>query len=220
NSYLSNGLARNDLSVVEKALAGELDTERFTEYAEWVNLLFDYSNQTVLTTGNYDDQVGAFANQKAAFVHQGNWIDPNIADLDVPAFNRAYAPQGSSKSVTDGIFYGCPSWYVVNKDSKFTQEAKDFLTYLGTNEAGHDFVINDLGAAPAFNNVKNKPESSPLSMSIMEWAEAGKTYAWNQYYLPESFREALGPIYGLLAQDAITVEQFVEMMAEQFATLK
>ncbi|HAX73019.1 MAG TPA: ABC transporter substrate-binding protein, partial [Firmicutes bacterium] len=192
---------------------------RFTEYAEWVALLFKYADQTILTTGNYDDQVGSFANQKTAFIHQGNWIEPNLTELGAD-FDRAYAPQGSSKSVTDGIFVSAPSWYVVNKDSEYIQECKDFLTYLGLDSAGHDFVINDLGAAPAFNNVENKPENSPLTMSIMEWAEQGKAYAWNQYYLPESFREALGPIYSLLAQGQIDVEQFIEMMEEQFATLK
>lgn len=218
NSYLSNGLEYGDLSVTEKAVAGDLDVERFTEYANWVNLLFDYADQTVLTTGNYDDQIGSFANQKSVFVHQGNWIEPNLEQLGA-TFNRGYAAQGSSISVTDGIFVGAPSWYVVNKNSDNIQACKDFLTYLGTTEEGHSFVIDELGAVPAFNSVENKPDA-PLSVSIMEWSEQDKIYSWNQYYLPNEFREKLGPIYGLLAQDQITVDEFVQMMVDEFATLK
>lgn len=218
NSYLSNGLEYGDLSITEKAVVGELDVTRFTEYANWVNLLFDYADQTILTTGNYDDQIGSFANQKSVFVHQGNWIEPNLEQLGA-TFNRGYAPQGSSVSVTDGIFVGAPSWYVVNKNSDNVQACKDFLTYLGTTEEGHSFVIDELGAVPAFNSVSNKPDA-PLSASIMEWSEQGKIYSWNQYYLPNEFREKLGPIYGLLAQDQITVDEFVQMMTDEFATLK
>ncbi len=219
NAYLSNGIDRNDTSVVDQILSGEADVQRLTEYANWVNLLFDYADQAILTTGNYDDQVGAFANQKAVFVHQGNWIEPNLAALNA-TFNRGYAPQGSTSQVTDGIFVAAPSWYAVNKDSEVIDQAKDFLTYIATTDAGHNFIVNDLGAAPAFNNVESKPENAPLTLSVMEWNSAGKTYGFNQYFLPESFREALGPIYGLLAQDQITVEEFVNMVTEQVETLK
>ena len=219
NAYLSNGLSRDDLSVVDKALAGEIDSARLTDYANWVKLLFDYSDPTVLTTGNYDDQVGSFANQKSVFVHQGNWVEPNLAAAGA-TFNRGLAPQGSTNGQTDGIFVAAPSWYALNKDSENLDAAKDFLTYLGTTQAGHEFVVNDLGAAPAFNGVEIKPENAPLTLSVIEFNESGNTYNFNQYYVPESTREALGPIYGLLAQNEITVEEFVNMVSEQIAALK
>lgn len=72
NSLLSNGLEYNDLSVANNILAGNIDDTRLNEYADWVDLLFKYADKTVLTTGNYDSQVGAFLNQKAVFLHQGN----------------------------------------------------------------------------------------------------------------------------------------------------
>ncbi len=219
NAYLSNGLDRDDLSVAEKALAGEVDEQRLTDYANWVKLLFDYADQTILKTGNYDDQVGAFANQKSVFVHQGNWIEPNLAAASA-TFDRGFAPQGSTSGETDGIFVAAPSWYALNKDSENIDAAKDFLTYLGTTNEGHEFVVNSLGAAPAFNGVEIKPENAPLTLSVIEFNEAGKTYNFNQYSVPESTREALGPIYGLLAQNEITVEEFVTMVTDKIAELK
>ena len=219
NALLSNGLGREDVSIVDNMLAGGVDADRLTDYANWVNLLFDYADQAVLTTGTYDDQVGAFANQKTVFLHQGNWVEPNLASLGAE-FDRGIVPQGSTDGETDGIFVAAPSWYAVNKDSEVLDEAKAFLNYVATSEAGHEFIVDGLGAAPAFNNVEKAPANAPLTSSVIEWNSTGKTYAFNQYQIPESVRAELGPIYGLLAQDQISVEEFVTMFTEQIEKLK
>ncbi len=218
NSYLSNGLARNDRSVVDRAAKGKLDTARFREYAQWVKLLFDYSNQRILTTGDYDAQVGAFANQKAVFLHQGNWVEPNLAKAKAK-FPRGFAPHGSMKKDTNGIFVSAPTWYVVNKNGN-TNAAKAFLKYMAETPEGHDYMVNQILAIPAFKSVKLQPKA-PLSVSILNWSKQGKTYAWNQYYLPGGFRdEQIAPIYQQLAQKAITLDQFIDLMTKEFATLK
>jgi len=82
NSLLSNGLPYGDLSVTNDLLAGKVDAQRLQEYADWVELLFKYSDKAILLTGNYDAQVGAFATGKAVFLHQGNWVDPNLKDAN------------------------------------------------------------------------------------------------------------------------------------------
>jgi raffinose/stachyose/melibiose transport system substrate-binding protein len=218
NSYLSAGLAYGDLSVTDQAAAGMLDEDRFMEYAMWVDLLFDFADPSVLMTGGYAEQVGAFAEGKAAFVHQGNWIEPFLADAGA-TFERGYAPHGTLSSDTDGIFVSAPSWYVVNSDSEYQSAAKEFLTYLATSETGHNYMVNEIGAIPAFKSVTLQP-SAPLSASILEWSSEGKIYSWNQYYLPSSFRESLGPIYGQLAADEIDLSKFIELMTAEFDTLK
>lgn len=198
NSLLSAGLPYGDLSVTDDILAGDIDTARLSQYVNWVELLFKYADPTVLTTGNYDAQVGAFANEKAVFIHQGNWIEPNLKAANA-TFERGYAPHGTLNAATDGIFVAAPSWYVINKDSKNIQAAKDFLTYLATSEEGHNYMVNEIGAIPAFKSVELEP-TAPLSVSVMEWAKAGKIYSWNQYYLEGDFRtNTLGPIYASYA---------------------
>lgn len=217
NSYLSNGLARDDLSVVNLATEGKLDTKRYREYAMWVKLLFDYSDQQVLLAGDYDRQVGAFANQKAVFIHQGNWIEPNLASAGA-SFVRAYAPHGSSMSNTDGVFVNPPSWYVINKEGN-TEAAKAFLNYMATNAKGHDFMVNKALMIPAFKNVTLKPDA-PLSASLVEWSAQGKTYAWNQYHLPGEFRDQImGPLYEQLAKKEITLDEFITLSEEAYAKI-
>lgn len=208
NSLLSNGAPYGDLSVANKFLAGDIDETRLTEYANWVNLLFTYADKTVLTTGNYDSQVGAFLNQKAVFLHQGNWVDGNLTEA---TFDMAFAPHGSTTAVTDGIFVSAPAWYVVNKDSKNYQAALDFLNNMVYTELGQKYMVEDAGMIPAFGNIKLQPKGK-LSQSVQSWTAEGKVYSWNQYLFAGEFRDnVLGPIYDQLAQGAVSVDEFVEL---------
>jgi len=211
NSLLSNGMTYGDKSAAEALLAGTIDATRVSEYAQWVDLLFKYADKTILTTGNYDSQVGAFLNQKAVFLHQGNWVDGNLKDA---TFSMAFAPHGSSKAVTDGIFVSAPAWYVVNKDSANIEAAKDFLSALVFTEAGNKYMVEEAGMIPAFANVTLQP-AGQLSKSVQAWTASGKVYSWNQYLFSGEFRDStLGPIYDQLAQGAVTVDEFTTLLTD------
>jgi raffinose/stachyose/melibiose transport system substrate-binding protein len=219
NSLLSNGLPYGDLSVTNDLLAGKVDAKRLAEYADWVELLFKYADKTVLTTGNYDAQVGAFASGQAAFLHQGNWVDPNMAQAKV-TFPMAFAPHGSMARATDGIFVAAPSYYVINKDSKNLAAAKKFLNDLVYTNAGNKFMVVDAGMIPAFKNVTLKP-SGQLSKSVQAYAAAGKIYSWNQYYFTTEFRDkTINPIYNQFATGAINKKRFIDLMSKAFQDLK
>lgn len=202
NSLLSAGLPYGDLSVTNQILAGNVDTNRMSQYANWVELLFKFANPTVLLSGGYDEQVGAFAQQKAVFLHQGNWVEPNLKTANAN-FKRGFAPHGTLNATTDAIFVSAPTWYVINKDSENIEAAKDFLNYLASSEEGHNYMVNEIGAIPAFKSVKLVP-TAPLSVSILDWVAQGKVYSWNQYYVEGSFRETtLGPIYTTFADSVV-----------------
>jgi len=218
NSLLSNGLPYGDLSVVNALLAGKVDAKRLSEYADWVELIFKYADKAVLTTGNYDAQVGAFASGQAAFLHQGNWTDPNMAQAKA-TFLMAFAPHGSMARATDGIFAAAPSFYCVNKNSKNVPAAKKFLNDLVFTDAGNRYMVMDAGSIPAFSNIKLNP-TGQLSKSVQAWAAAGKIYSWNQYYFSEDFRnKTLAPIYNQFATGAVTKAQFIDLMTKAFQGL-
>ncbi len=219
NSLLSNGLPYGDMSVTNDLLAGKVDAKRLSEYADWVELLFKYADKAVLTTGNYDAQVGAFASQKAAFLHQGNWVDPNMAQAKA-TFAMAFAPHGSMEAVTDGIFVAAPSFYVINKNSKNVTAAKKFLNDLVYTDAGNSYMVKDAGMIPAFKNIKLNP-AGQLSQSVQAWAAAGKIYSWNQYNFTQEFREkTLAAIYNQFATGAINKAKFIDLMTKAFESLK
>lgn len=215
NVYLTVGNQRNDTTYIDQVLAGKVDEERFHQYCQYVALIFQYSDPDMLLNGNQDSQLSAFANGKAAFYHQGNWMDPSLVALK-PSFEIAYAPHAFLHTETDGILVNPPSWYVINANGN-TKEALDYLNALATSEEGADYMVNKAAMVPAFTNVTLSP-STPLSKSVMEWNAAGKTYDWQQYKLPDGFgMGTLGQYYELLASGAIDVDAFETMMKTAIA---
>ncbi len=215
NALLANGLPYGDLSVVNDLLAGKVDEKRLQEYADWVELMFKYADKSILLTGNYDAQVGAFATQKTVFLHQGNWVDPNLKAANA-TFKMAFAPYGSLKKTTDGIFVSAPSFYAINKESKNVVLAKKFLNDLVTTTEGHNYMVKDAGMIPAFSGISLSP-AGQLSKSVQQWSAAGKVYSWDQYYFSGDFRDKVTtPIYNQFAAGSITKAQFVELMTKAF----
>ena len=218
NVYLTVGLDRNDTSIIDQVMQGQVDEERFHQYCEYVALIFQYSDPEMLLNGTQDMQLAAFANGKTAFYHQGNWMDPNIVALGMD-FPMAYAPHAFLHEDTDGILVNAPSWYVVNQNAGNVDEAIEFLNYMVTSELGQNYMVNEAKMVPAFTNVTLAP-ATPLSKSVMEWNAAGKTYSWQQYKLPDGFgMGTLGAIYELLASGAIDEPTFEQMMKDAIATI-
>jgi raffinose/stachyose/melibiose transport system substrate-binding protein len=216
NGYLSAGLDYSDNSVITRLNNGVVDTDRLAQLADWVELLFRFSGQQILTSGTYDDQVGTFANGKAAFVHQGNWTDSSYANS---TFEMGYLPHATMTTGNDSIFIGAPSYYVINIDSEVSDIAKAFLNDLASSQAGHDYMVNKANMVPAFNSVTLQP-STPLSAAVMEWNQAGKAYAWWQNDMPSDFgMGTLGPIYELFAKGEITKEQFINQINSSISSL-
>ena len=209
NGYLSSGLSYTDSTVIDQVNAGQLDDARFGQYTDWVELLFEFANQTVLNTGGYDEQVGLFASGKAAFLHQGNWTDSSYANS---TFEMGYLPHGVLTTGNDSIFIGAPSYYVINKDGANIENAKAFLEDLAATSEGHDYMVNQANMVPAFDSVTLVP-STPLSAAVLAWNQAGKAYAWWQNDLPAGFgMDTLGPIYSALADGQITRAQFISQV--------
>ena len=216
NVYLTVGNERNDTTYIDMVLKGEVDAERFHQYCQYVALIFKYSDPDMLLNGTQDSQLAAFANGKAAFYHQGNWMDPSLVELN-PDFEIAYAPHAFLHEETDGILVNPPSWYVVNSNGN-VDEAIAYLNFLATSEEGADYMVNKAAMVPAFTNVTLAP-ATPLSKSVMYWNAAGKTYDWQQYKLWDGFgMGTLGPIYELLASGDIDVDTFEAMMIDAIAT--
>ena len=215
NGYLSSTLDYSDSTVIDKLNAGEADASRLAQLADWVELLFTWSDETILLSGGYDEQVGKFAAGEAAFLHQGNWTDSSFADS---TFEFGYAPHATMATGNTSLFIGAPSFYVINADTDSEADAKAFLNDLASSTAGHDYMVNQANMVPAFNSVTLTP-STPLSALIMEWNQQGLAYAWWQNDMPSGFgMEVVGPIYELFAKGVagtaggITKAEFIQQV--------
>ena len=197
-AYLSSGLPNGDRSVTEQVLKGEMDKTRLDNYANWVELLFNHTEKKLLTVGTQEDMDSAFASGKAAFLHQGNWKDPNLKQLNAK-------------------FIGAPSYYVVNKDTKALEYINKFFNDLADTKEGQDYIVNKANMISPFSNTTEKP-SAPLSRFLAEWVSAKKpVYSFdNPYFMPDNFlMNKLGPIYGQYAQGQIDKAKFQELIINQ-----
>ncbi|MCL2221786.1 MAG: ABC transporter substrate-binding protein [Oscillospiraceae bacterium] len=218
NAYLSLGLDYEDTSIIDMLLAGEVDTDRLTAFAEYYHMLFQFADQAILTTGGYDASIAQFALENSAFLHQGNWVDPVFADLGVH-FEMGYIPHAFFAHDTPGIFVGAPSWYMVNARADNIEAALDFLNFMASSPEGHHYMAIASGQVPAFRSVALQPEG-PLSVAVMEWSGRGQIYAWHQNEMPDGFgMGTLGPIFALLADGTIGVTEFVDMFTAAVSEL-
>lgn len=216
--YWGGGLAANDTSVIDKALKGQLDDARFLQYAKYLQLLYRYSDKNILLNGSYDNQVGSFAQGKTAFLHQGNWVDPNLKQLGV-TFKVGYAPHAFLNTPEKGLFLFAPSWYIVNGKSPNAAAAKAFLNSIATTPEGQDYIVNQAGMIPAFKSVKLQPKGQ-LSQALMAANAKGGNYGVFFGMLPDGAgQNVFGPIFDLFAQNPDNIDQFVADMKKAVATL-
>lgn len=216
--YWGGGLKATDTSIIDKALKGQLDDARFLQYAKYVQLLYKYSDKNILLNGGYDQQVGSFAQGKTAFLHQGNWVDPNLAQLGVK-FHVGYAPHAFLDTPEKGLFLFAPSWYIVNGKSPNAAAAKAFLASIAGTPAGQDYMVNQAGMIPAFKSVKLQPKG-PLSRALMAANLKGGNYGVFFGMLPDGFGQNVsGPIYDLFAQNPDNIDQFISDMKKAVANI-
>ncbi len=211
-TYLATGLDPADTSILDGIHNGVTpDRARLDQYAKFVKLLFDYSDEYVLISGSYDDQLALWIDQKAVFIHQGNWIDPNLINDNI-TFQVGIAPSAFLEEETDGILAGAPSWWGVYKDSDHLEETKEFLNALALTEAGENALVVEAGMISPFKSTTLLPVA-PLAKNVQEWVVAEKTYPWNWASMPDGFgMNKLGPLYELLATGAIDATMFADMI--------
>ncbi len=212
-TYLATGLDRSDTSIIDMLNKGEVDKARLDQYAKFVELLFKYSDSYVLKSGSYDEQLALWEDGKAVFLHQGNWIDPNLVK-DGVTFACGTAPLAFMEQETNGILADAPSWWLVYKDSPNVQLAKDFLTALATTEEGYNCLVKECGMISPYKSCTVQPET-PMAKDLMNWVSAGKTYAWQWSKMPEGFgMNMLGPVFESFANGSINTQEFSDMIAQ------
>lgn len=210
--YLGGGLPQNDSSIVDKLVQeGTLDDARFEQYAKYVQLLFKYADKNILLNGGYDNQIASFAQQKTAFLHQGNWVDPNLKQLNAN-FKMGYAPHAFLDTEDRGLYLFAPSFYCVNVKSPHVEEAKKFLTSIAATAQGHEYMVKKAGMIPAFKSVTLLPEGQ-LSRALVEANTRGGNHGVFFGMMPDGTGQNLfGPIYDLFAQQPDNMSRFITDM--------
>lgn len=140
------------------------------------------------TTSGYDQTVQLFAEGKALFIKQGNWVYSNIEKVN-PAILKDLTMlpvklplvQGDIKipgltveKFNSSVPEFVPSYYAVNKkvSEKEQQLAQDFLVWLNTSEKGKKFIIEKFAFIP-FNADENTVLKNPLNNALIKYKQEG-----------------------------------------------
>ena len=110
------------------------------QFIHWLQLLFD-SDQNVLISGTYDDQLALWATGKAAFITQGDWIDPSLPTYEAD-FPCGIAPAAFTTEDTEGIVDAQAVWGIYNGSDKI-DACKKFLKALAESEEGQKALVED-----------------------------------------------------------------------------
>lgn len=203
-----------------QAAALEAKTIDFTyanQYKAILDLQIGYSKEGFsndLLQHDYDEQVKIkFGGGEVFFIQQGNWAYGSINDVNPEKATRlAFIPlkvPTTANGVTisdnkpDSMPVFAPNYWAVNArvSEELQNEAKAFVEWMYTSDAGKDYVVNKFNFIPAVKGFEESDLESMYSLgkSVLDYVERDKALdgvfmampaAWSQNELGKKLQEA------------------------------
>lgn len=187
----------------------------------------EFINSTV--TG-YDQAVQTFADGKALFIKQGNWIyatvekvAPEVADnLTMLPMKVSFAQEDikvAGLTIEDfnaSIPEFVPSYYNINAKVSAEEQkaAADFLLWLNTSERGKEVIAKDFAFVP-FNADKDTEIDNPLGADLITYMNDGKVLCEAFNAIPTNWGI---DVYGKYLQEKLfTKEEWTEAEYQEMA---
>lgn len=132
-----------------------------------------------------------------AFMFGGNW-DWSVLKEYEPSENMGLmpVPQNTDDGTNEKLVGGGSKYFFIDSSDNVTDEqrqaAKDFLTWLYTEEDGNKFLTETCALVPAFSNI-DASALDPLSLSIKEYADKGALVP-NYDYDPDDHYSKVGAV--------------------------
>ncbi|MDO7906515.1 ABC transporter substrate-binding protein [Paenibacillus sp. JX-17] len=192
----------------------------FEKWVDLLDLMLKYGNANPLTT-DYNSQVTMFANGQAAMMHHGNWTQPQIDGIN-PDLNLGIlpAPIDNDPSSADKIAVGVAANWVVNKNSPVKEEAKEFLNWLATSDAGKKYVTEKFKFVPAFKNMQaDEKVTGDLGMVVSQHAKEGKIWTWNFPRFPKGYNHDISSSMQAYIAGEINKEEMLTEFQEEWENL-
>ena len=218
--YEDGGLKRDDTKYFDLLEQGKIDKDRFSKYADMVELFNKYADPALLVSGTYDQQIQNFSAGKYAFVTQGSWIGATMTNDDKEQYEAAgkfkvgMIPYAFEEGI-DTIQTNSPSWWAVfDNDNK--EEALKFLQWVSENE-GQKILVQKAGFVSPFKSISYVAED-PFAQTITDYTKAGKTSAWHWLGNKEGLAQnALGVVYQDFASGNLDKAKFVDTVEKVVA---
>ena len=218
--YEDGGLKRDDTKYFDLLEQGKIDKDRFSKYADMVELFNKYADPALLVSGTYDQQIQNFSAGKYAFVTQGSWIGATMTNDDKEQYEAAgkfkvgMIPYAFEEGI-DTIQTNSPSWWAVfDNDNK--EEALKFLQWVSEDE-GQKILVEKAGFVSPFKSFSYVADD-PFAQTITDYTKAGKTSAWHWLGNKEGLAQnALGVVYQDFASGNLDKAKFVDTVEKVVA---
>ena len=218
--YEDGGLKRDDTKYFDLLEQGKIDKDRFSKYADMVELFNKYADPALLVSGTYDQQIQNFSAGKYAFVTQGSWIGATMTNDDKEQYEAAgkfkvgMIPYAFEEGI-DTIQTNSPSWWAVfDNDNK--EEALKFLQWVSEDE-GQKILVEKAGFVSPFKSISYVADD-PFAQTITDYTKAGKTSAWHWLGNKEGrAQNALGVVYQDFASGNLDKAKFVDTVEKVIA---
>ena len=218
--YEDGGLKRDDTKYFDLLEQGKIDKDRFSKYADMVELFNKYADPALLVSGTYDQQIQNFSAGKYAFVTQGSWIGATMTNDDKEQYEAAgkfkvgMIPYAFEEGI-DTIQTNSPSWWAVfDNDNK--EEALKFLQWVSEDE-GQKILVEKAGFVSPFKSISYVADD-PFAQTITDYTKAGKTSAWHWLGNKEGLAQnALGVVYQDFASGNLDKAKFVDTVEKVVA---
>ncbi|WP_163578934.1 ABC transporter substrate-binding protein [Gracilibacillus saliphilus] len=203
----------------------ELNFEYGERMKEYTDLFNQYNYQPILSLDYSTSVEELFANDKAAIIHQGNWIVPTLNSMD-----ESFAQEKLGilplfvSSDTEGKIVAGPSWYWgINKDhdEEVVEESKKFIDWMYTSDKGKELIVEDFKYVPSHEGYDTDSISDPVSAEVYQYLLDGKGKIWaNNQYPDGFFSEALHPEFQKYIGEKQSWEEFEDATSNAFSEMR
>lgn len=188
------------------------------EIAEKFLTLLDYAQDDYMGL-SYNDANKEFANGDAYMMINGNWVIPEIKKANPDCNVSMFAMPISNNSEENKVSTGIDVMFVLSKECKNMDGAKDFIDYMMQAEQAQKYMDDQFGLSAINTATQEDPSVSPLQDYITE----GKICIFADMQIPNGmdFDSALSQFClnysnGMDKKDVI--DQFLNDMDEKFDT--
>lgn len=197
--------------VAEKVKSGELkfkDMKNFKNLFKFLDLTVKFGPNKPLEI-DWETSENMLANNQAAMIHMGDWCQSTLDSFN-PDANLAFLPCPVGDSPEDVTLLSSCNWtYIVNKDSKNLELAKEYCEYILSSDMGQYWMCEGVGAVPAAKT--DKEVKGVLANDAKAYVSAGKTNGWLHTVAPTGYSDVVGPLLqsyltGGMTEEEVTAE--------------
>ncbi|MBM7539817.1 ABC transporter substrate-binding protein [Amphibacillus cookii] len=212
-------------SVIEGYGAESLTYQYGDRLQDYTDLINQYNVQPILSLDYSTSVEDLFVNDRAAIIHQGNWIIPTLMDID-PDFvaDKLGILPLFIESDDQGVIAAGPSWFwgVNGQKSEAEIEAsKDFLDWMYTSEYGKEMIMTDFRYIPAHEDYDSDLIQDELSQEIYQTLLNDETAIWaNNLYPDGFFNTVLFPEFQKYLNGDMSWDDFKEVTRTQYSQMR